>query len=407
MNAGKPKTQSNVKRLRGKPKGLVSKMVGERMKTIAIIGASYLQLPIVRKAKEMGLRTICFAWPEGAVCKDVADAFYPISIVDKPEILEVCKRECIDAITTIASDVAVPTVAYVAERMGLIGNTDESALKCTNKYLMRCALKAGGVSCPRFALVRNCDEIAEVVKGFRYPLIAKPVDRSGSMGVLRVERFTELNAAVEQALKCSFGKEVVVEECIVDMREVSVEGMSWRGEYTLLQITDKVTTGQPHYVELGHHQPTELPDDIKERIVSEVQKSIAALEINYGASHSELMITKDGCVYVTEVGARMGGDFIGSDLVKLSTGYDFLEGVILCALGEFSGVRFGSHRPCSGVWFYAPETKWVGKIIREGRDSRIVSSELQKTDLVELTRSADRSGYFIYSSDTRWEAPDD
>lgn len=376
-------------------------------KTLAVVGAGYLQLPIVKRAKEMGVRTICFAWPEGAVCKDVADVFYPISIVDKQEILDVCRRECIDGITTIASDVAVPTVAYVAERMGLIGNTDESALKCTNKYLMRCALKAGDVSCPRFALVRKCDEIAEAVKGFRYPLIAKPVDRSGSMGVLRVEDFVELSGAVEQALKCSFCKAVVVEECITDMREVSVEGMSWRGGYTLLQITDKVTTGQPHYVELGHHQPAKLPHDIKERIVSEVKKSIAALDINYGASHSELMIAQDGRVYVTEVGARMGGDFIGSDLVKLSTGYDFLEGVILCALGEFQGVSFGDHRPCSGVWFYAPETKWVGKVIREGRDSRVVSAELQRDDVVDLTRSADRSGYFIYSSNARWEVPKD
>ncbi len=107
------------------------------MKTIAVIGASYLQLPLVQKAKEMGLRVICFAWAEGAVCKEVADKFYPISIVDKEAILQVCQEEKIDGICTIASDVAAPTVAYVAEQMNLTGNTYEAALRAHDKYQSR------------------------------------------------------------------------------------------------------------------------------------------------------------------------------------------------------------------------------------------------------------------------------
>ena len=73
---------------------------------LAIIGASYLQLPLVKKAKEMGIETICFAWEEGAVCKDLCDKFYPISIIDKEPILKICQDEKIDGITTIASDTA-------------------------------------------------------------------------------------------------------------------------------------------------------------------------------------------------------------------------------------------------------------------------------------------------------------
>jgi hypothetical protein len=97
------------------------------LKTLAIIGASYLQRPLVEKAKAMGLRTICFAWAEGAVCKDLVDVFYPISIVEKEQILDVCQKEHIDGICTIASDVAAPTVAYVAEQMGLVGNSYEAS----------------------------------------------------------------------------------------------------------------------------------------------------------------------------------------------------------------------------------------------------------------------------------------
>lgn len=375
------------------------------MKTLAVIGASYLQMPLVKKAKEMGLRVICFAWEEGAVCKGIADKFYPISVVDKEAILEVCKREKVDGVTSIASDVAVPTIAYVATHMGLVGNSEESAAKSTNKFLMRMALSAAGVSCPMFSVVESLDALNDIEHAIPFPLIVKPVDRSGSAGVTEVHTAEELRKAVEGAFSCSFCKRSVVEQCIIGMHEISVEGLSFDGEYHLLQMTDKVTTGAPHYVELGHHQPARMSDELRKRVEAEVRKGVAALEIKCGASHAEVMITADDRIYMTEIGARMGGDFIGSNLVKLSTGYDFLEGVINCALGEFDGIRCGAHALCSGVWFYAPETKWVKSVIKSGSDSRIVTSELQNEEAVELTRSADRSGYFIYSGDERWEAP--
>ena len=372
--------------------------------TLAVIGAGYLQLPLVRKAKEMGLRVVCFAWPEGAVCADECDAFYPISIVDRDKILEICKQEKVDGVTSIASDVAVPTMAHIAEKMGLAGNSQESAVKSTNKYIMRQALQEANVSCPRFSAVGEGDDIAACVKNLSYPLIVKPADRSGSMGVVRVDNPESLEAAIGTAIDASFCRMAVVEECITDFREVSVEGISWDGEYRILQITDKVTTGAPHYVELAHHQPALLPDGLRSQIAEIAAKGIAALGIRCGASHAELMITPDSRIYVTEIGARMGGDFIGSDLVRLSTGYDFLKGVIQCALGVKPDLPCDQHSVCSGVWFYAPETMWVKEMIdNHARYPDIVQFEIQRDDTIALGRSADRSGYFIYAGNSRIE----
>ena len=374
-------------------------------KTLAVIGASYLQLPLVRKAKDMGLRVVCFAWADGAVCADECDMFYPISIVEKERILEICRRERVDGVTSIASDVAVPTIAYVAEKMGLAGNSVESARMSTDKYEMRRALRDAGAPCPPFVEVSSADE-CEAAAGLHYPLIVKPVDRSGSMGVLEVDDSSGLRAAVETAIDCSLGKMAIVEECITDMHEISVEGLSWDGEYQILALTDKVTTGKPHYVELGHHQPAHVGGDLRNRVEDAVRKGIAALGIKCGATHAELMITGAGEILVTEIGARMGGDFIGSNLVELSTGVDFLKAVIDCALGEFSGLSRKPHADCAGVWFYAPETHWVRDVIQRHSDHpEIVESELQREDAIALTRSADRSGYFIYAGERRFEAP--
>lgn len=368
------------------------------MKKLAIIGASYLQLPLVKKAKEMGIETICFAWEEGAVCKDICDHFYPVSTVDKEVILRICRDIKVDGITTIASDVAVLTVNYVAEQMGLIGNPDKYSQTATNKYLMRQCFMDSNVPSPKFCLTEGT--IPEAVKSFRYPVIVKPTDRSGSRGVEKVDIPEELQAAIDRACKESFQKKAVIEE-FVEGREISVESISYKGRHYILQITDKVTTEAPFFVELEHHQPSSLSEEIKNRVKEIVLNALNALHIQYGASHAELKITKDGDIRVIEIGARMGGDFIGSDLVKLSTGYDFLKGVIEVSLGDFHEPKIvESHY--SGVYFLCEETKHLMPIIKNWKNyPDIVEAEITDSELRLIECSSDRSGYLIYQSDSK------
>lgn len=374
------------------------------MKTLAIIGASYLQRPLVEKAKAMGLRTICFAWEEGAVCKDLVDVFYPISIIEKEQILDICRNEYIDGICTIASDVAAPTVAYVAEKMGLVGNNYETALKANNKLLMRQAFNVAGVLCPQFTCVNCWDELEErlntIQNTFQLPLIIKPTDRSGSLGVTKIEKWEELYQAIVCAIDFSFKHEAIVEEYI-EGNEISVEYISYEGVHYPLQITDKVTTGAPHFVELEHHQPSSLPQKICDEVHMITKRALSALGITYGASHSEYRITNDGRIYIIEVGARMGGDFIGSDLVQLSTGYDFIKGVIDVALGNFD-MPMLTCKACSGVYFLSAVTHKVAHYIQNAQQYPvIVKAEQTNVKLHNVTCSAERSGYFIYQGDNK------
>ncbi|MGM9809354.1 MAG: acetyl-CoA carboxylase biotin carboxylase subunit family protein [Paludibacteraceae bacterium] len=277
------------------------------MKTLAIIGASYLQRPLVEKAKEMGLRTICFAWAKDAVCQDIVDVFYPISIIEKEHILSICQQEHIDGICTIASDVAAPTVAYVAEAMGLTGNSYESALKANNKHLMRQAFVMANVPCPMFYCLTKGESI-DCLPHFSFPLIVKPSDRSGSLAVTKVNNEEELACAITQAQAVSFKHEAMVEE-FVKGREISVEFISYQGEHYPLQITDKETTEAPHFVELAHHQPASLSSEMYQKVYAVTKQALNALGITNGASHSEYKIDEEGRIVVMEIGARMGGRF--------------------------------------------------------------------------------------------------
>ena len=348
----------------------------------------------------MGLRVICFAWAKGAVCAEIADKFYPISILEKEEIEMICRQESIDGICTIASDTASPTVAFVAERLGLPGNSYTAAQKANDKILMRESLLQTAVECPRFKRIDNLENAISM--DWTYPVIVKPCDRSGSLGVCIIKGKEELSEGVQIALNCSFKHEAIVEEYI-DGREVSVEFISFHGVHYPLTVTDKVTTGAPHFVELEHHQPANLSKETYDRLFTTTRIALEALGITDGASHTEYRITNQGDVFLIELGARMGGDFIGSDLVRLSTGYDFVKGVIQVALGEFTIPDFDAkYKKYSGVYFLCKETErllpyFASKI----KPRQFFCIEQQSSILKEVSCSGDRSGYIIYQADKR------
>ncbi|MBQ7523669.1 MAG: ATP-grasp domain-containing protein [Oscillospiraceae bacterium] len=301
------------------------------MKKLAIIGASYLQNPLILKAKEMGLETHVFAWQCGDIGETTADFFYPISILEKDAILEKCREIGVNGVCTIATDLGAVTVNYVANRLGLTANTDECTYLSTNKHAMREAFFCGGDPSPKSFLVDSADQAQALP--LAYPVIVKPTDRSGSRGITKLYDPSGLADAIRAAQEQGFEKKALVEE-FAEGEEYSVECISFGGEHHYLAMTKKFTTGAPHFIETGHLEPAPVSGKTLEMVKSVVFHALDTLKIQNGASHSELKIAADGTIRLIEIGGRMGGDCIGSDLVFLSTGVDFVRAVIQVALGQ-------------------------------------------------------------------------
>ena len=182
------------------------------MKKLAIIGASFLQNPLIEKANQRGIETHVFAYKEDAIGEKTAFCFYPISIIEKDAILEKCQEIGIDGICTIASDLAVVTVNYVAEKMGLIGNSNEATIKSTNKFYMRQCFFENNDPSPKSIKVQSSTELSDELLTF--PVIVKPLDRSGSRGITKVFSYSKLEDAIRHALDQGFEKSVLVEEFV-------------------------------------------------------------------------------------------------------------------------------------------------------------------------------------------------
>ena len=364
---------------------------------IAIIGASYLQNPLILKAKDMGYETHVFAWKSGDIGEKNADYFYPISIIEKENILEKCKEIGVNGICSIASDLAMVTVNYVADKMGLCGNSLECTRKTTNKYQMRKALSKYGVLCPKFILA---DDLCDYDKlGIDYPIIVKPTDRSGSRAVTRLESNVGITTAITTARDVSFEKKAIIEKYIKG-KEYSVEGISYNGEYKLLAITEKFTTGIPNFIEKGHFEPAPLADTEINKIRKTVTEALDALEIKNGASHSEILITDSKEIYIVEIGGRMGGDCIGSSLVKYTTGIDFVKAVIDVALGKKPNLTVGEKYKAAGIKYIFDESdlEYLNRLHKEHPEI-IVEEEIEGISDRKVVDSSTRFGYYILAGD--------
>ncbi len=301
------------------------------MEKIVIIGAGEFQLPLIKRARELNYETHVFAWEEGAVGKEYSDYFYPISITEKEKILELCKKISPSAVTTIATDLGYITATFLCNELGLTGNKWCDVKKQTNKYEMRLAMKKAGIKVPGFIAI---DEISEgYTLPIPYPVIVKPTDRSGSRGINKVVKNEELLTAVKKAADQSFEHRAIIEE-FIEGQEYSMECISFKGKHYFLAATKKYTTGYPNYIEKAHVEPSGLSKEMEEHIQRVVFKALDALGIENGASHSEFRINSREEIILMEIGARMGGDCIGSHLVNISTGYDYLHMVLSVALGQ-------------------------------------------------------------------------
>ncbi|MBR7123055.1 MAG: ATP-grasp domain-containing protein [Oscillospiraceae bacterium] len=376
-------------------------------KKLLIIGASVLQLPAILKAKEMGLYVAVADYNPNAVGIAYADEFFNVSTIDEKGICEAAKQFKADGVMTLATDMPMRAVAYTCEKLGLTGISYDTAIKATDKGEMIKAFEKAGVAHPWYFTLTSPDMLAGVADQVTYPCISKPVDNAGSRGVMLINNQNELEEAVNYSSANGRKGGVIIEEYLRGS-EVSVEVMVIAGDVHILQVTDKLTTGAPHFVEMGHSQPSRLGEDNVNAIKALAEKAVKAIGIQNGPAHVEIMLTEQGPKMI-ELGARMGGDCITTHLVPLSTGVDMVKATIETALGGVPDIRQKQEKG-SAIRFFSPEHGVIARI--EGLEAaksipgvREITLTKNVGDTVgEIGSSGDRAGFVVAQADTAEKA---
>lgn len=305
------------------------------MKKVLMLGGSMQQIPAIKRAKEMGFYVITCDYLPNNPGHKYADEYYNVSTTDLDGVLELAKKLNVDGIVPYASDPAAPTAAYVSEKLGIPGNPYDSVKLLTEKDLFRDFLAKNGFCTPKASGYVTYEQAAADIDNYKFPIMVKPVDSSGSKGVVKVYDKSGLKDAVEEALMYSRGKRFIVEEFIVKKGyQVSGDGFSVDGRLVFTSYGNELYSGKGtrEYVALGEFWPTMLTPEQREKVDAELQRLITALGMKTSAYNIEVILDKDDNVYILELGPRNGGSYI-PQLIKYATGVDLVDYTLLGAVG--------------------------------------------------------------------------
>ena len=373
-------------------------------KSILVFGCGELQKSIIRRAHKKGLYVVGIDPCAEAFCKDDADAFEVVGGQGFEGTCAVVEKYGIDAIVTAATDKPLVMMARIAEKYGFPFFSVDTAKWSTDKFRMKERFELGGIPHARGRLVSKPGD----ADGLIYPVIVKPRDNSGSRGVKFCRNEDELRESMAEALEYSHLDSVLVEEYI-EGPEYSIESLHFDGKSEVIQFTEKKTTDFPYNVELGHKQPALLNAEQRDAIREIVGKISSALHFENCPSHTELKINDRG-IFVIETSPRLGGDFITSTLVPLSTGINMEDQLLRMALGETVDLKTGRVDRASGVEFFLFQEGVVRTIsptvFNLGKIPGVLHFNLKLLEgdrVNKITSSLKRYGEYIVDASSREE----
>lgn len=366
-------------------------------RSILIFGGGDLQISIIQKCKNLNLVTIVIDPNENAVGKKHADFFEVVSGNDFESTCEIVDRYAISGVLTAATDKPLVMMARIAAKYNFPFFSVETAINSTDKYLMKLKFQEYQIPCAKGIISSDYDGTVKL------PIIVKPRDNSGSRGVFYCDSIADVQKVISKSLSFSKNQTVLIEE-VIEGAEYSVESVHVKGKTHVVQYTEKMTTDFPYNVELGHIQPALLSKAQKEAIDQLISKIAIALNFENCVSHTEIKVNSKG-IFVIETSPRLGGDYITSDLVPISTGFDIEEVLVKICMNMEIGKILLAESVYAGVFFIQFDTKVLEKNISiTSNTQELVKYEcdLKEGDEVpEITNSLDRYGYFILKGKNR------
>lgn len=334
------------------------------MKKIMILGAGTYQVPLIQTARRMGLYTIVVSIPGDYQGFALADKIYELDTRDKDRILEAAREEQIDGICTSGTDVAVSTIGYVCEKMGLSGIPQEAAAILTDKALMKEAFLKGGVSASTGMRVYSLEEAKAAAERIGYPVVVKRVDSSGSRGITVVEQPERLEEAYHHAAKRST-RDYVLVEGFIKGTEIGVDGFVQDGRLVFLAPHTKfVYRGKNTTIPVGHAFPYTCSREVYDEIGKQMQAAVTASGADRCSINADVFVDGNK-VSIIEMGGRTGATCI-PELISIYYGFDFYEKMLRSALGETVEFNCTGKQPCMAKLLLSPAEGKISHIDIEG-----------------------------------------
>jgi len=306
------------------------------VKKLVVLGAGVYQIPLIRKAREAGHWVIAVSYGATDLGMALADESWVVDTTDKERVLDLSRAARIDGILTTGTDVAVPTIGYVCDALGLPGVSYDAAVAATCKTVMQERFAEHGVPAAAFRTVREIEGALAAADQIGFPVMVKAPNTSGSRGITKVDCADGMESALAHAMSYSRSGEVLVEECLTGL-EFGAQFVVLGGEVVHCLCHNDTVTPPPVSVPIGHSCPPMFAPEVVEAAARVCASSTRALGITDAACNADLILTSDG-VKVFEIGARIGATGL-PEIVRLSCGIDLYAVALQLALGQTPDMR--------------------------------------------------------------------
>ena len=371
---------------------------------ILILGAGKYQLPLIKKAKEMGLFIIVVSIRGNYPGFEFADKVYFVSTTDSEKVLEIAKFEKIDAVCTSGTDVALRTLGVVCDFLKLPGITKDTAELSTNKRLMKEAFRIGNVNTPKFRVVSTLNDCLAVYDEFNKPLIFKALDSSGSRGIIKVKHREEISRAIEYVYQTTNLSSFIIEE-FIDGLEFGVQTAVINGELQFIMPHGDILFHGKTNVPIGYYVPLKISSEIMGKIEEQIDFSIKALSLNTCAINADFIL-KNNEVFVLEVGARAGATCL-PELVSEYYGFDYYQYLLKMSLGEKVEFPQKSGSPCGNLIYCSKKSGIFNSIQINNREQYQIIEEVfdyEKGDEIKnFEVGIDRVGHVVIKGNSEYE----
>lgn len=302
------------------------------MAKIMVVAGGDWQIELIKKAKAMGHYVICSNLYEDSPAFKYADACEVANVLDKEKNLEIARKYMPDAVITDQSDIAVPTVAYVNEKLGLRGIGVDKADIFTDKTLMRQLCKESGLPVPDFKICSTVDDAKDMLKKHG-KIIIKPIDSQSSRGVYTITAQNQLEEKFQDTLSYSNRRKEILAEEYISGDEFTIDGLVVDGVHYPLCISIKEMYKENPNVSKVQTYTYSHPVYDYDLLRKTNKALIENIGLPFGLTHSEYKFS-NGKFYLIEAGARGGGSNLSAKIVPFMSGVDNYEYLIKQALGE-------------------------------------------------------------------------
>ena len=307
------------------------------MKKLMIIGAGKSQIPLIEAAKKENYHTIVCDFDPMAAGVHLADEFLQVSTKDRAGLLAAATEKHIDGIVA-NSEYAMCDVAYIANKLGLIGNPEAAVEAFSSKSGFRTLQKKAGLLAPVFIEDQLIEELLTENAPLAFPAIIKPDQSSGTRSVTTINDpndYDTIQKAIKATRNISRNGKAMAEEYVSMPSGVVIEGEIFVNNKEILWdgLFHTFRSKKMPMIPMTYAFPLQENEGRQEKIKNALTTAFATAGIIHGEYNIEMFFTAAGEPFIIEINPRQGGNELPK-YVKESCGIDFTRLLVTTAAGD-------------------------------------------------------------------------